>query len=100
MIYIVDFNAHRPLFGASAQPFYDELIRQPTRSWAKCLNNTWLISTPEPIEDLHKRLLTHMVNDDRLLIVELTFQTRYTGWLPQEVWAWLTQQIQSGALYG
>jgi|GEM_PF-826389 len=103
MIYIVTFNPHRGLFGAAPQDLYMELIKPPTRTWWHHLNDTWLISTPERINDFYNRLAPHMVTDDRLLIVRLQegngSQAEYRGWLPAEAWNWIAAEINSGKLY-
>jgi len=96
MIYVVNYDLPRGLFGRSPQPLYDELFS--SRGWWHYLDKTWLVSTLETMEELYQRLLPHLNETDKILITELTKD--YYGQLPQEAWDWISERIQNGEIEG
>lgn len=101
MIYVVTFKTQRGFFDRSAEDFYTELQRPPlTRAYFKYSDEGWFIVTNENADQLFARLFTHMLTNDRLLIVPLSYETsqNYRGFLLQTAWDWLNAQIRAGAL--
>lgn len=99
MIYLVEFNANRGLFEPAPQPFFDEVIRPPTRAWIRPMIATWLVATSEQIDQLDARLRQRLFTNDRLLIMKIEPTTQYRGWLPKDAWDWITAQAASGAYF-
>lgn len=96
MIYVVSYDLPRGPFGPSIQPFTQELERiPPAYTWWHFLERTWLIATPERIQDIDMRLRQHIQVNDRLLIFALPQgfpNINYAGWLPREAWDWIQQR--------
>lgn len=80
-----DLNKHGQNYGA----LYQEL--KNSFSWAHPLDSTWLISTSESAQQLTNRLRSHLDNNDTLLVIKVT--SDYAGWLNQEQWNWLRNNI-------
>ena len=82
-IYNVSYDLRRP--GQSYQNLYRELKQSPV--WWHYLDSTWLIATGESADVLWERLQPHVDANDFILIAEIT--ANYSGWLPEEAWAWI-----------
>ena len=52
--------------------------------------STWLVSTDKSSEDVATALRAFMDPQDFLLVAELS--ARYSGYLPQQAWDWITEQ--------
>jgi hypothetical protein len=52
--------------------------------------STWLVSTDKSSEDVATALHAFMDPQDFLLVAELS--ARYSGYLPQQAWDWITEQ--------
>ena len=94
MIYIVSYELV-PKFLRNIDSFLREL--QQSSSWAHYITNTWLISTPETIEQLNTRLRKYLIDQDLLLIMKV--EGEYAGWMPEEAWDWIQERINLGELY-
>ena len=55
--------------------------------------STWLVSTDKSSEDVATALHAFMDPQDFLLVAELS--ARYSGYLPQQTWDWITEQRKS-----
>lgn len=87
MAYLVSYDLRGP--ARSYQALYDELQRAP--AWWHHLTSTWLIVTSETAQQLYDRLAPFMDESDSLLIIGVTRD--YSGWLPEEAWAWIQQHV-------
>lgn len=84
MIYVINIDQNRG--GFNYQPLYDEM--SALGLWSRYMNTTWLLATSLPIEEVSRRLITHISQaTDRLLVTRLVLP--YQGWLPTEAWAWV-----------
>lgn len=73
---------------------YPGLITELESSPGYChyLKSTWLIYTHEDAEALSERLLTHIDQNDSLLVIRVTAE--YQGWLPEDAWNWIREHVQ------
>lgn len=86
-VYCVSYDLKKP--GQN----YDDLIEALKNSpnWWHYLESTWLIYTPETADQLSKRLLNHIDENDRLLVINAT--RPHAGWLPQDAWDWINKFV-------
>jgi hypothetical protein len=66
---------------------------QQVQDWWHYIDDCWLVLTPETATELYNRIAPHFQPSDRLLIIEITRNTSYQGWLPAEAWAWINANI-------
>lgn len=62
---------------------------QESPYWAHYMDDAWLISTRETIDQLYSRIIPSFIKTDRIIIVPIT---QYKGWLPQEAWDWIKEK--------
>ncbi|MET7917577.1 hypothetical protein ABZU45_16850 [Streptomyces avermitilis] len=69
---------------------YTTLIKEikSLGSWCHALKSTWLVDTPKSAEQVRATLKAHMDADDLILVVNVT-GANYSGYLDEEVVAWL-----------
>jgi hypothetical protein len=87
-VYIISYDLKKP--GQDYAALYEELKKT---TWWHYLESTWLLNTPESIDNLRKRLFAMMDQNDSLFIIELSAKNNYTGWLPQKAWDWIKQNL-------
>ena len=90
MIYIVSYSYKNRL--TNPEPLEKELVK--SKGWCHYLDYTWLIDTEERPEELNKRLLKH-IKKGFLLIVQLHPLAEVQGWLPKEVWEWISERREA-----
>ena len=76
-----------------AKPDYEGLWKELKKSpnWWHYLESTWLVQTHETAHDLWLRILPHIHDRDRVLIIEV--RNNSDGWLPKEAWDWINQNL-------
>jgi len=89
MIYLITYNKallrnYTPL---------ENTIKQCSLAWWHHLDNTWLIETNLNLNQIYQRLSGCIQPQDRLLIIEISNQADYEGYLPQEAWNWMNQKM-------
>ena len=87
MMYVVSYTLNPK---RDATPILVELQRSP--EWWHYLDETWLISTYETVTQLHARIIPRFIATDRVLIVQVTSQASYQGWLPKDAWDWFRER--------
>lgn len=60
-----------------------------TSEWWHYLDATWILSTPEDIQALSKRIIPPLSPDDRILIAQILPGAATQGWLAQDAWDWI-----------
>lgn len=88
MVYAVTYNLNTP--GRDYRPLYEELKR--SERWWHFLESTWLVSTNETATLLSNRLVPHITQNDRLLVIEV--RNNAQGWLTNDAWTWIHQNVQ------
>ena len=73
----------------SYKPLFEEL--QKSYKWWHFLNSTWIVFRYESLAELGPKLRALIYQPDRLLI--LPAKGPADGWLPQEAWTWINQNI-------
>ena len=86
-VYCVAYDLNSP--GQNYSELYREL-RSSSGFWHE-LESIWLISTFENAQQLTDRLLKHIDQNDRLLV--LNVNRDFQGWLPSDAWTWLNNHI-------
>ena len=74
------------------RPLY-EAIKSCSGVWWHHMENTWLIRSEFSAASLYSRLKPHIAHSDRLLIIEIKQFGDYAGWLNQDAWNWISNQI-------
>lgn len=87
MLLIVSYDLRKP--GQNYSGLWDELKNSPR--WWHYLDSTWLVATSETASQLYNRLLQHLDKGDSILIIEAGKNIQ--GWLPQEAWDWIRQEL-------
>ena len=88
MVYLVSYDLRHP--GRDYTGLYSELQRSPV-GWWHYLESTGLISTTETLDELLFHIRPHIDDNDSLLVIEV--MRNYQGWLLQEAWDWIGQQV-------
>ncbi len=83
MVLLITYDLKRPVQQYAA--LHAEIKRYGT--WWHHLESTWIIETSESPKEVYSKLLTHIDQNDNLLIIEV--KPNYWGWLPQKAWEWL-----------
>lgn len=86
MMYIVTYTLNPK---RDATKVISEL--QTMGEWWHYLDETWLLSTFETMDQLWARVAPAFITTDRILIVQFQPLTSYYGWLPKEAWDWIEQ---------
>lgn len=85
MIYLVSYNPT----DKDAQ-IVAAIQSTPTLSWWHFLDNTWMVSTTETIQQLYSRLEAALPTT--VLLIEIAPTATYWGRLPTQAWAWIKEQ--------
>lgn len=67
-------------------PVFDKAL-----DWVQYAPNCWIVWTTSSTEQWYVRLKPHLTDNDHMFISALDLQQEYAGWLPKEVWAWLSK---------
>ena len=86
-VYCVSYDLNKS--GQNYTALYNEL--KASLSWWHHLDSTWLIYTNESAEQLSNRLLRHIDQNDRLLVIKVVRQ--YQGFLTEEAWKWIRTYV-------
>lgn len=89
--FLITYDLHRP------HQNYTGLIEDIKKlgSWAHYLESTWIVVTSLSPDQVRDKLKDDLDGNDAMLIVEITGD-RYSGWLTQEAWDWLSKHVPSG----
>lgn len=85
MIYVITYDLNQGIFH-DYKNFLNEI--QSLGPWAKYMDRTWIVATHIGLEEVNNRLVRHLGQPDRLLIIKLQ-AGYYQGWLPKEAWDWI-----------
>ena len=88
-VYLVTYDLKQP--GRDYAPLYDTLKK--AASWWHYLESTWLLASPLTIEQWQQQIRGAIDSNDLFIILRLERGTAYTGWLPQEAWTWMQQNL-------
>jgi len=64
--------------------------------WSHHIDNTWMVATEETAKKLYERLAVYLQPTDYILIIELSSNASYYGFLPNKVWKWITDTRNLG----
>ena len=87
--YSITYDLKTP--NANYKALYEEI--QSLGAWWHYLESTWIVSTNYSSEDIWNKLSKLLTQDDHMLIIEV--KRDCYGWLPQEAWDWITENINS-----
>jgi hypothetical protein len=90
MIYLITYNRNSILKNYNS--LYEE-IKGLGDSWWHHMNDTWLVNSNLNTEQISDRLLKHINNDDKLLIIEVKDNCR--GWLNKDAWSWIQDNFNA-----
>lgn len=86
-VYMVSYDLNKS--GQDYKGLYEELKNSPV--WWHYLDSTWLIKTNETVVQLWERIEPHIDSNDRCLVIPVS--KPYSGWMTEEAWNWLDQNI-------
>jgi len=66
-------------------------------TWWHYLDSTWLIITDLSPRDLYEKLVSHIWQGDRMLIIEV--KANYWGTLPKDAWEWIENNVKQAQYY-
>ena len=74
---------------------YTELIQtlKTAEKWWHYLKSTWLLASDLPFETWHQNIKSKIDQNDSFMLMELQPGMRYDGWLPQEAWDWMRENL-------
>ena len=87
MILLISYDLRNPIKN------YDDLYTtlKTADSWWHYLESTWLLNTPDSVDDWQKKIRHTLDDNDIFIVVDITKQPR-NGWLPQKAWEWIRRQ--------
>jgi hypothetical protein len=89
--YIASYDLKKP--GQDYKDLIAELKNSP--KWWHYLESTWLLVRNESsVDSVAAALKRHMDDNDRLLVMNA--RRPAGGWLPQEAWDWINENIPWG----
>jgi hypothetical protein len=83
MVLLITYDLKKP--GQDYSALYNT-IKTASRWW-HYLESTWIIETASPPQAWVEKLLPHLDQNDRLIVVQIT--PNYQGYLPKDAWEWL-----------
>lgn len=86
-VYCVSYDLNKA--GQNYSALYDELKASP--GWWHNLDSTWLVSTQESADQLCDRLLRHLDQNDRLLVIKVV--KPFQGFLTEKAWEWIRAHV-------
>lgn len=86
-VYCVSYDLNKT--GQNYSALYDELKASP--GWWHNLDSTWLVSTQESADQLCDRLLRHLDQNDRLLVIKVV--KPFQGFLTEKAWEWIRVHV-------
>jgi len=93
MLILVTYDLKRPL--ADYEKLYD-LLKSANRWW-HFISSTWLISiddnSPNAFTSWYQRINELIYQNDRVLVMKIQPNTENNGWLPQNAWDWIAENI-------
>lgn len=84
MILLITYDLKKP--GKDYITLHNTIKTAP--NWWHHLESTWIIQTNESVDIWNGRLTKVIDQNDRLLIVDITRQSRQ-GWLTKDAWDWI-----------
>ncbi|HLR00022.1 MAG TPA: hypothetical protein VK102_06560 [Sphingobacterium sp.] len=85
-VYSISYDLSTP--GTDYDALY-EAIKQ--YRWAHYLESTWWVATNDSANQIFNNIQPHIDDNDRILVIEL--KDNKAGWLPQEAWDWLNNNL-------
>jgi hypothetical protein len=86
MIYAINYDLKRP--GQNYEALYEAI--KGCGSWWHYLGSTWLLDTSLSATGIWGRIEPHVDKTDFFLVIGVTKD--YSGWLPEEAWAWIASR--------
>lgn len=90
-VYCVSYDLKKA--GQNYTALHEELKKSP--GWWHELDSTWLVSTTETAQQLSDRLVKHIDQNDRLLVIKVV--RAYQGWLSESAWKWINEHVTDPA---
>jgi len=92
MILLVTYDLKQP---EGSYPELFEVLKGET-SWWHYLSSTWLIATDQSPKEFSSKLIGHVFQGDRLIVVQFPSDNdEYSGWLPRKAWDWIKRHRDS-----
>lgn len=74
---------------------YNDLIAEleDSDNWWHYLKSSWIVITDETAQELSDRLIQHIDQNDKLLVIQVCDDSQ--GWLPPGAWEWIAENVPS-----
>ena len=74
---------------------YENLIKQIMSYWtrAKPLESFWFIKSIETTETIRNKLTPYLDTNDKIVVLDITWDNRATKWLIKEITDWMNSNI-------
>lgn len=89
MVLLIGYDLKTP--GKDYNDLYKAIKSYGT--WWHHLDSTWIISTSKTPKQVANDLRNHMDDNDNLLVIRVTNDPKYAGWLPDKAWEWLNARV-------
>lgn len=89
--YLITYDLKKP--GQDYKNLHDAI--KATGAWWHYLESTWLVVSSSSAQAVFDRLRPHIDANDRVLVIKVTNEN--AGWLTQEAWDWINQNIRAYA---
>lgn len=86
-VYMISYDLHSPTSNREA---VEESIKS-LGTWCKYLTTTFLVSTTQSLETVQGTAVTHIDNNDQMIICKV--EKPIGGWLSQSQWDWITKNL-------
>ena len=86
-VYLITYDLNNPHKDYSS--LYEKI--KSLGRWWHYLDSTWIVATRNSSSQINDILKAVLDSDDGILVIEV--KNDYNGWLPEEAWDWMRQNI-------
>ena len=85
MVLSISYDLNKP--GQKYGDLYEAI--KSCGTWWHYLDSSWLLDTTYTPAQVWEKLSKHLDKNDHLLIIRVTNNPQFSGWLPEKAWEWL-----------
>lgn len=89
--YMISYDLNKK--GQDYESLYKAIKDSSTGAWMHYLDSTWIITSYLSADEISRNLQKVTDNNDLFFIAEIT--KNYAGWLPENAWKYLRENIFS-----
>lgn len=88
MLYLVTYDLNKS--GQDYKALHEAI--KSLGNWWHYLDSTWLVKSRLTVQQVTDHLTPRIDDNDRLLVLDVT-GVGYNGWLTQDAWKWIGENI-------